>query len=376
MSGIAGNSCQDLFACAPHLGDAQQLKMRVLSKAGTALMFLPVEPGMAAAALTLYPAQRRPARCARTLLGWALNARLPLPLRETSLTIHPRDPFAQFLSTVAGSEPGQLPPLAILAGNPNAPGRRHTILVFGADKAPRAVVKAGCTEPARQLIGREQSLLVCLPEHVTHAPKVSHSFSSPQVAAFATDFFAGHSPRRQDRPRIAAMLNEWLDTTRTVRVEETEPWQQLQRACKSHGLFAQLAKKLQAAAIHPALWHGDLAPWNIRVSPAGDSMVVLDWERGQRTGLPGWDWFHYVLQPAILVGRQSAPALCRVAQQLLATDSFVAYAQRAGMAGLERELLLAYLLYGVEVLQPGQGGEPTRRLLLALSQRWLGPAGV
>jgi len=97
---------------------------------------------------------------------------------------------------------------------------------------------------------------------------------------------------------------------------------------------------------------------------------VLDWERGELDGIPGWDWFHYVIQPGILVERLSTTDLVQRIETLLAAESFAAYAGRAGILGCERELLLAYLLHAVEVIKPSEGLAATRELLGAMAARW------
>ena len=123
---------------------------------------------------------------------------------------------------------------------------------------------------------------------------------------------------------------------------------------------------MRGRTVHPAIYHGDLAPWNIKVSPAG-AWTVLDWERGEPTGIPGWDWFHYVIQSGILVGRLSTPVLAQRVESLLRSDAFKQYAARAGILGCERDLVLAYLLHVVEVLKPSEGLAASRELLHALS---------
>ncbi len=102
---------------------------------------------------------------------------------------------------------------------------------------------------------------------------------------------------------------------------------------------------------------------------------MLDWERGQLAGPPGWDWFHYVLQTAILVQKATTPAVISQAEALLGSDAFQAYAARAGIAGAERPLLLAYLVHCVEVTKPAEGLPQTQELLTALGERW-GRGGV
>lgn len=98
--------------------------------------------------------------------------------------------------------------------------------------------------------------------------------------------------------------------------------------------------------------------------------MVLDWERGELAGIPGWDWFHYVIQPAILVDRSPTTDLVQRIERVLSSEPFKAYSARAGIMGCERELVLAYLLHAVEVIKPSEGLAATRDLLHALAVRW------
>jgi hypothetical protein len=98
--------------------------------------------------------------------------------------------------------------------------------------------------------------------------------------------------------------------------------------------------------------------------------TVFDWERGQLSGLPGWDWFHYVVQPGVLVKKLSARDLRDELERLLHSENFLTYANRCGIAGCEREMVLAYLLHNVEVLKPSEGRAETRALLELLTDSW------
>lgn len=97
---------------------------------------------------------------------------------------------------------------------------------------------------------------------------------------------------------------------------------------------------------------------------------MLDWERGELAGIPGWDWFHYVLQPAILVERLPVAGLVQRMEGLLRSEAFLAYAERAGIRGCERELALAYLIHAAEVIKPAEGLAATNELRRALAARW------
>jgi hypothetical protein len=126
--------------------------------------------------------------------------------------------------------------------------------------------------------------------------------------------------------------------------------------------------ELAGTRFHPALMHGDCAPWNVKV--ADGRWTLLDWERGELTGVPGWDWFHFVMQPAVLVRREPVTRLLARFEQLLAGEDFVRFAQHAGIAGSERALALAYLCYCTRVTRQADGLESVMALERAVTARW------
>jgi hypothetical protein len=160
-----------------------------------------------------------------------------------------------------------------------------------------------------------------------------------------------------------------VDAKRTVAIAGLPDWRRLERAASANALWPALAPTLRARTVHPVIAHGDLAPWNVRISPQGNWMA-LDWKHGERDGIPGWDWFHYAVQTAILIERQTTSDLALRIEGLLGSKAFQQYAAHTGLHGAERGLALAYLLHQAEVAQPAEGREPTRELLAALAERW------
>ena len=370
MTPAPRNSWEDLFAPPERPDQSVRLEMRLLRKGGRPFLLLPCQPRAAAATLDLYPAQTPRARAARSILRCLLRAALPLGTQSIFLSLSPADPFVKFLSSFAGDPAPAAPPLGILAGNPMTDGQRFLLLVFDAAKKPVAVVKAGLTQRARALIAQEAAFLTAVPPNTTAVPRLRAQFESPRLRALALDFFPGDPPRPQHEPALPALLASWVDPNRPLLLSDAPDWLRLEKAAPAGALFSSLAGQLRARTLHPAIHHGDFAPWNIKVSPAG-AWTVLDWERGELAGIPGWDWFHYVIQTGILVGRLPAPALIQRVEALLASGTFRQYADRGGIVGCERELLLAYLLHVVEVIKPSEGLAATADLLKALSARWV-----
>jgi hypothetical protein len=363
------NFWEDLFAARAGEAGGVRVEMRNVSKHGRPLLLLPCQRRAAAVSLGLYPAQTPRARAAKLVLNWLLKAAAPFGTKRITFTVLSDDPFAGFLSSQAGQPGGGLPTLGVLAGNPASDGQRFLLLIFNDRQTPVAVVKAGLSERAKSLIKKEETFLAAIPENTSGVPRLRAAFQCPRLRALALDFFAGDSPRPRDEGALPALLASWVDPQRTVMVSDIPDWTRLESAASANELFGRIAGQLRSRPVHATIHHGDFAPWNIKVLPSG-AWMVLDWERGELAGIPGWDWFHYVIQPAILVERLAAPELVRRIEALLGSEVFTSYAAHAGIAGCERALVLAYLLHAVEVIKPSEGLVATNDLLGAMAARW------
>ena len=86
--------------------------------------------------------------------------------------------------------------------------------------------------------------------------------------------------------------------------------------------------------------------------------------------MPGWDWFHFVMQPAVLVRREPVSRLLARFERLLAGQDIVCYARHAGLASQERALALAYFCYCTWVTRQTEGRETVAALERAAAERW------
>jgi hypothetical protein len=345
------------------------VQMQLLTKRGKPLLLLPNQPRLAIRALELYPAQTARSRLARMGAHWLLKARLPLGVHSVRVNLPPVDSFVRWLGQLAQVSQDQIPRFAVLAGNPNSPGQRLIILLFDSAGQPVAVVKAGLTATARKLIQQEQQFLESAPRTVPGIPTLRETFANDRLQALALDFLPGRSPVAQDELSLPRVLNQWLHPQQQVTFATTRVGRELASTCAGHPILQSHAKSLHERSCRAAVFHGDFAPWNVRVSPEG-KWVALDWERGEANGLPAWDWFHYVVQKSILVQHQTAEALAVTVEALLAGDEFKAYAQASGIVGSERALLLRYLLHHAEVVRPSEGLPVTHDLIQLLTVKW------
>ncbi|HSI13988.1 MAG TPA: hypothetical protein VK961_18215 [Chthoniobacter sp.] len=347
---------RDLFA-PPAVGVGSfTCSFRVLRRHGHDLLALPLPRRAAARALTLYAAQTRFARCSKALLSAALRAGLPVPLPRVDLPVAENDPLLTWLRETLGTT---IPPaLAILAGNPFAPGRRFILLAFR-DDDPAIVAKVGTSSEARTLIQAEATFLESVAGRRPHLPgfrgmKVTDTFS-----ALALEFVDGRSPAATDTAGLRTVLQSWLDTAHPVALDTLAPWQRLATQAEARPIMERVADR----AVAPALSHGDFAPWNVRVECASQRWTVIDWERGIAAGVPAWDWFHWMLHVSVLVHRHDTAASAEFLRAALQSPDFQEYARAAQITGLEDALLVGYLIYFHEFVLPPS---PSWPLLLNL----------
>jgi len=358
-----------LFAAGTVVRPPTVVTMKLLRKRGNPLLLLPNQPHLATQGLALYPAQTTRSRLARLAAQWLVKTRLPLGVSSVQVQLPPDDSLVRWLAQLAQTPENHVPQFAVLAGNPNSPGQRLIILLFNAADQPVAVVKAGLTEAARKLIGQEQQFLEGVPRPLPAVPTLRGTFGNERLQALALDFLPGHSPTKNDEHSLPRILSQWLQPQRQVVFADTGVGRELALNCAQHPIFKSHGQRLQERTCRATLCHGDFAPWNVRVSAPGDWMV-LDWERGDVNGLPAWDWFHYVIQKGILVRHQKVESLAATAEALLAHAEFRTYAQAGGIVGIERSLLLLYLLHQAEVVRPSEGREATIDLIQLLAARW------
>lgn len=364
MSGQNPAVWQDLFFANDHSAPRTLIKVRIIQRSGQPFLILPAHSHLASQAFALYPAQTFLARLARFSLGLALSLKLPAAGPAFSLHINCEEPFATFLTQVAGGPP--FPRFAILTGNPKAEGRRFVILLFNANNQPVAVIKAGIGDSAIRLIEQEASFLTSVPPNTPGTPRLCSAFRSSRLHALALDFFPGHSPRPNEIFRLESLLTSWIDSTRMVPIIQLPAWQRLAGWLDARSPAWQ---QLNDAVCHPVIYHGDFTPWNVKVIRG--SWQALDWERGELAGIPGWDWFHYVIQSAVLINREPVERLVIRVEHMLASESFTRYAAGAGITGMEQLLVLGYLYYSVHILKQTEELSRIQTLLERLSAIWL-----
>jgi hypothetical protein len=368
MSTAAG-PWDELFAGQ---GSVTAVKAFAVHRRGRPFLLLPATRGAAGAVLSLYPAQSLPARAAKTVLKCLLCARMSWGSQPLEVKVATESAFVRFLRSLSPTR--EVPLFGVLAGNGANDRQRFLILLFDRERRPVAVVKAGLTAAAQQLVSQEEQFLVGVNARAEAIPPLRDSFQGTHVRAIALDYFAGNSPPATwDHERLATVLSSWIDRQRQLTLGETAAWSRLAAAAQAENSgaakLAGLVGTLAAKQIPAVIQHGDLAPWNIKVAADG-SWTVLDWERGERKGVPAWDWIHYALQPAILVKRRSVTSLIELIEGLLSAQPFRNYTAQTNIQGCERDMVLVYLAWMAAVIRPAEGNVTIQELLRALKERW------
>jgi hypothetical protein len=214
-------------------------------------------------------------------------------------------------------------------------------LLFSEDSTPVCIVKVGLSPEARELVRREHRFLSENSHQFSGLPAPLGFSDESQHTSLALPYIEGRSPAADEATHAATLLSSWRTDTDPVPLAGFPAWKTLDI---TDPIFQSLPQDLTSFKIHPVLMHGDFAPWNVRVSPHG-TWTAFDWERGQFPGVPGWDWFHYIVQTSILVRHDSPRETLFRLKQLFITSPFKSYAQHVGIANGLPVILAGYLLH-------------------------------
>jgi len=216
------------------------------------------------------------------------------------------------------------------------------------------------------LIAQEENFLKSASTKLLAVPLLKSTFCSTQIRAFAMDFLEGDTPRTGQEEAVGQLLSSWIVPGPRSEVRDLAVWGRLEEA--TSGQLPVGVQKLAEAKVRPVVFHGDFAPWNIKVK-AG-TWTLLDWERGEPRGMPTWDWLHFVVQPAVLVERANVQMVLGRIERLFGSGPFRRYAEQAGISGLEQSLALAYLHYCIRVLAQTEGLSQVQAIAEAAARQW------
>ncbi len=355
-----------LFAHHGNPGQRVTFDWRLIRRNGRPFLLLPQDSAGIRTGLNLYSAQRRRAKIWRALVPAMIRVPLANFFERIRFQADTASAMMQFMAQQSGRPAGEISTAAIKVSEV---GNRARLVMLLCDESgrPTRVIKAGLHAAGQTATDREANLLEQLPTHTLGCIRTTGRLSTPTLSAFATDFFPGESPN--DDAGMEHLFHAWLNSDSPVVIETLPLWRELATACGSLENWPALNQALAGKQVRTTLYHGDFAPWNIRVV-SSQNLEAFDWERGSLQGIPGWDWFHFIIQTAILARRHSVPRVAAEVGQLLASARFKKYAEAAGISDLVQPLLLAYLLHQRWVIQPLEGGKATTELFEFLFTHW------
>lgn len=350
-------------------GPSHRFSWRLIRRRRRPFLLLPIATMSTRVSLTLYSAQRRRAKIWRALLPFVLNTPAAVLFQRVHFPASESSDILRFLSEQSGVPAGRLPAPAIKFGGMESQKSRLVLLVCDPTNRPIKVIKLGLDVAGRAATDREAALLEQLPANTIGCTHTTGRLTTPKLSAFATDYFPGDSP--DDDLGMEILFHSWLNPGPAVAMESLDTWQELETEVASAvpDAWRVLRAALAGKNIHSTLYHGDFAPWNIRAVNL-QNLQVFDWERGRLQGIPGWDWFHFVVQTSILARRHSVQRVAAEVEELLQSPRFGKYADSAGIQDIVKPLMLAYLLHHRWVIEPLEGGRQVEELYELLSARW------
>jgi hypothetical protein len=337
-----------------------EIPMRAFKRRGQEFLLLPDDAEAAERSLEVYAPQSWFARVAIKLLRKCLRLRIPLPiLKRINIKIPEGSLLLEILRTSTPDQRARRNPLpfALLAGNPKEPKRRFVLLSFDEGHLPRIVMKIGVGRYSAELIEREREFIEKHGGRFPCFPVILDSRRDDEFAVFSTKYLRINTLRSTSDAELYHCLSGWIHPAGVPRELGLLPaFDTMQEECGRSRIFKKLFAKVKDAPVFPVIYHGDLVPWNIRAENESDDWVVIDWERGEEKGVPGWDWFHFEVQNSILVNKESPEAIMERISQLQNSELFSKYAERCGITDIKRELFALYLVYFRKVLMHGSGG--------------------
>jgi len=266
------------------------------------LLALPEDRKSAQKTLALYHPQSFKAR----MLIWvvaslvALNLHRILPQRK--LRIRESGPLAKLRNSEGH--------IGFLLGNAEADARR-AIVVHPADGKTGGYVvdKIGLGAAAKKSVIDERVVIESLPKNNAGLPQICDQGEADGWAFYTTPYLHGHSPRGSDQEAVLELLKIWAQNAVLKPLHLTRQWTMMREAASGKEARMLMLSQLEALSdlkIKVGLFHGDFAPWNLKISSDKSFLDVMDWESGSPEGPAGWDGLHYIIQVATLVDRLSA----------------------------------------------------------------------
>jgi glycosyltransferase involved in cell wall biosynthesis len=206
------------------------------------------------------------------------------------------------------------------------------------------VAKLGLGIEARRMLRREAAVLRAIGERSSHAPVCLGLHERGEMTVMRTPYIEGVPYEMHDTAEVLAILSQWAGEEEPRPLREFEEWKAVQSVLELSETGRRALPLIAGRMLRPGISHGDFTSWNILRQRDG-SLLVLDWEWGKLTGVPGLDLVHYFAQNLRLVHRLGSHAVIQGVLDELAQPAAREILRKGGWHGSPLELILVYAAY-------------------------------
>ena len=301
--------------------DPSALELSLVRRNGHILLGLPPDRVAATRSLALYQPQRQLARAmVRALLSLTAVGLQRCLLPKLSIP----NPQEDWLPLLSGVEPGSC---GILLGSPEHRVRRA--IASYRLKGQWEVAKISLGTEGRDVLEQEARALEELQAVASGVPQLLGLHYAEDITLLRMPYLVGHPIPIGHYVEALGLLNDWVGDAPTKPITNFPEWPFIESALLKLPDESDALKKLSKEFLKPVICHGDFTRWNLRMKK-DSSPVVLDWEWGHSSGMPGIDLVHYFLQDHRLVKRMSPEDAIRATVSDLNRPACAAYLRKTG----------------------------------------------
>ena len=308
----------------------------VIRRGGRILLGLPPRGAAFRRTLRLYQPQRLAARgmvaATRVLSHAGLHGLLarPIPLHARPVSTEP---------AIGPIEPGSC---GVLLGSPEHRIRRAIASYCSGGRWEVAKISFG--GEGRLNLEQEAGVLAGLRPTTAGVPALLGLHRGDGVTVLRMPYLTGAPVPPGDPGPALDLLCRWESGGDARPANSFPEWPAIEAALETSEAGRSALARLAAQRLRPVTCHGDFARWNLLRQPGGD-LVVLDWEWGHDSGLPGIDLVHYFCQDARLVRKLDPAGALAGTRADLARPACRAYLERSGWTAGPEDVILACLAY-------------------------------
>jgi hypothetical protein len=209
---------------------------------------------------------------------------------------------------------------------------------------------------------QEAKALDDLGEQTRGAPRLLGLHESIDGSVLRMPYLTGKSIPHGESADALALLESWITNEAPKPIFEFPEWQHIETALSGFEGGQRIIELMASRHLCPVVCHGDFARWNLLRQPDGKTLV-LDWEWGHASGMPGIDLVHYFLQDHRLVSRLPAKDAIKAILEDLKQDACMSYLKKTGWDKGSILPIIASLAY-----KQGAGHQANEEILEAAIQ--------